>query len=372
MSTKRDYYEVLGVPKNASVDEIKKSYRQAALKHHPDRNPGDKEAETKFKEAAEAYEVLADEEKRGRYDQFGHAGLESAGYGPRGFSSTDDIFAAFGDIFGDFFGFGRRGGGGGPRRGASLRAEVEIEFVEAAKGCDRTLAIKRHEVCTTCGGNGAKAGTQPVQCQTCGGHGQVLQGGGFFTIRTTCPRCSGSGKVVKDPCKPCGGEGVTREKKEIKVHIPAGIDTNTRIRVPDEGEPSLAGGARGDLFVDVTVKPHAVFEREGTTLFCEVPISFSQAALGADIEVATLDEKVSLKLPRATQSGQLFRIRAHGLPDIEGGRQGDMVVRVVIEVPKSLTKQQEDLLREFAKTEKVEVKPRKKSLLDKIKDIFEP
>ncbi|MEK7467762.1 MAG: molecular chaperone DnaJ [Planctomycetota bacterium] len=371
MSTKRDYYEILGVPKNASLDEIKKSYRQAAMKFHPDRNPGDKDAEARFKEAAESYEVLADAEKRARYDQFGHAGLESAGFGSRGFSSPEDIFEAFGDIFGDFFGFGRRGGGGG-RRGASLRAEVEIEFVEAAKGCDRTIVMKRHEVCGTCRGTGAKAGTQASQCPLCGGHGQVLQGGGFFTIRTSCPKCAGSGKVVKDPCKPCGGEGTTREKAEVKVAIPAGIDTNTRIRVPGEGEPSLAGGGRGDLFVDVTVKPHSIFEREGTTLFCEVPISFSQAALGAEIEVATLDEKVTLKVPRSTPSGQLFRIRGKGLPDVEGGRQGDMVVRVVIEVPKSLTKEQEDLLREFAKTEKVEVKPRKKSLLDKIKDIFEP
>lgn len=371
MSTKRDYYEVLGVTKNASEDDIKKAYRQAALKHHPDRNPGDKEAETKFKEAAEAYEVLADSEKRARYDQFGHAGLDSAGFGPRGFQSAEDIFEAFGDIFGDFFGFGRRGGGG-PRRGASLRAEVELDFVDAAKGCDRTLVLKRHEICGECKGTGAKPGTEPAACQLCGGHGQVLQGGGFFTIRTTCPKCGGSGKYIKDRCRPCGGEGVVREKAEVKVHIPAGIDTNTRIRVAGEGEPSLAGGARGDLFVDVAVRPHPVFEREGTTLFCEVPVSFSQAALGADIEVSTLDEKVSLKLPRATQSGQLFRIRGHGLPDVEGGRKGDLVVRAVIEVPKSLTKQQEDLLREFAKTEKVEVKPRKKSLLDKIKDIFEP
>lgn len=369
MTTKRDYYEVLGVTKSASLDEIKKAYRQAAIKHHPDKNPGDHQAELNFKEAAEAYEVLGDEGRRARYDQFGHAGLEQGGFGPRGFSSPEDIFEAFGDIFGDFFGFGR--GRGGPRRGASLRADVEIDFVEAAKGCERTLSLKRHEVCGTCGGNGAKPGTQPSECPLCGGHGQVLQGGGFFTIRTTCPKCGGAGKVVKDPCRECGGAGMKREKADVKVTIPAGIDNQTRIRIPGAGEPSPGGGGRGDLYVDVTVRPHAVFEREGTTLFCEVPIPFSQAALGGDLEVQTLDEKVNVKIPRATQSGQLFRVRGHGLPDIDGGRKGDLVVRVVVDVPKNLTKQQEDLLRELAKTEKVEVKPRKKSLLDKIKDIFE-
>ncbi|MCE9583045.1 MAG: molecular chaperone DnaJ [Planctomycetes bacterium] len=373
MTAKRDYYEILGVPKQAALDEIKKSYRQAALKFHPDRNPGDREAESRFKEAAEAYEVLSDTEKRARYDQYGHDGLAAGGFGPRGFSSSEDIFEAFGDIFGDIFGFGRRGGGGrrGPRPGASLRAEVEIDFIEAAKGCERTIVLKRHEVCKTCTGSGAKAGTQASQCATCGGHGQVLQGGGFFTIQTACPKCGGSGKFIKDPCKDCHGEGTTREKGEVKIAIPAGIDTNSRIRVTGQGEPSLAGGERGDLFVDVTVRPHAIFEREGTNLFCEIPVSFTQATLGADIEVATLDEKIALKLPHGTPSGQLFRLRGHGLPDIEGGRKGDLVVRVVIDVPRSLTKQQEDLLREFAKTEKVEVKPRKKSLLDKIKDIFE-
>lgn len=367
MASKRDYYEVLGVPRNAGLDEIKKSYRQAALKFHPDRNPGDKQAETKFKEAAEAYEVLSDSEKRARYDQYGHDGLAAGGFGPRGFSSADDVFEAFGDIFGDLFGFGRQRS----RRGASLRVEVELEFEEAAKGVERTIEVKRHETCTTCGGSGAKPGTQPSECPLCGGHGQVLQGGGFFTIRTTCPRCHGTGKHIKDPCKPCGGGGMVREKAEIKVTIPAGIDNETRLRVAGQGEPSPEGGGRGDLFVDVTVRPHAFFERDGNHLFCELPISFVQAALGADVEVPTLDGKASLKIPRGTPAGQVFRLRGKGLPDVSGRGTGDLLVRLAIDVPKHLTKEQETMLREYAKSEKIEVKPRKKGLLDKIKDIFE-
>jgi len=367
MAGKRDYYEILGVAKTATVDEIKKAYRQAALKHHPDRNPGDKDAEARFKEAADAWEVLSDPDKRARYDQFGHEGLEQGGFGPRGFRSTDDIFEAFGDIFGDFFGFGRQRA----HRGANLGAEVELDFTDAAKGVERTLDVKRHEICATCGGSGAKAGSAPVTCPVCNGHGQVLQGGGFFTIRTACPKCRGTGKHIKDPCKPCGGHGIVRETVQIKVKIPAGIDTQTRLRVSGEGEPSLEGGGRGDLFVDVTVHPHPVFERDGVHLLCDLPVSFVQAALGAEIDVATLEEKVSLKIPRATPSGQQFRLRGHGLPDVEGGRKGDLIVRVVVDVPRHLTKQQEDLLREYAKTENVEVKPRKKGFFDKIKDIFE-
>jgi molecular chaperone DnaJ len=361
---KRDYYEILGVAREASADEIKKAYRQVALKHHPDRNPGNKEAEAFFKEASEAFDVLSDPEKRTRYDQFGHEGL-TGGFEARGFGSTEDVFQHFGDIFSDLFGFGRSS------RGASLRAAVELEFTEAARGAEKTIELKRHEVCGACQGSGAKAGTAPSTCAACGGHGQVMQSAGFFAIRTTCPRCRGTGKQIKEPCKDCNGGGLVRAKVELKVKIPAGIDTETRIRLPGEGEPSLEGGGRGDLFVDVTVRPHAYFEREDNDLLIDLPISFVQAAIGAEVEVPTLDGKAALRIPRGTPGLQRFRLRGKGLPDINGGRAGDLIVRVVIDVPKHLTREQEDCLREYAKSEKIEIKPRKKGLLDKIKDIFQ-
>ncbi|NUN48899.1 MAG: molecular chaperone DnaJ [Candidatus Brocadiae bacterium] len=365
-SGKRDYYEVLGVAKNASPDEIKKAFRQAALKFHPDRNPGNAEAEEKFKEASEAFDVLQDPEKRAKYDRFGHEGL-SGGFAPRGFGSSEDIFEAFGDIFGDLFGFSRSR----TRKGPSLRAEVELEFVEAARGVDKTLVLKRHEICTGCRGSGCREGTSPSTCGTCGGRGQVLQGGGFFTIATACPKCGGAGKVVTDPCRGCSGNGVTREKAEVTVRIPAGIESETRIRVQGQGEPGPAGTERGDLFVDILVRPHPVFERDGADLLCDLPVSFAQCALGGEVEVQTLGEKVTLKIPRGTQGGQHFRLRGQGLPRLDSTRKGDLIVTAVIEVPTKLTKAQEELLRGFAKTENIEVKPRKRGFFDKIKDIFE-
>ncbi len=371
--TERDYYEVLGVAKDASPEDVKKAFRKAALKYHPDRNPGDKEAEGKFKEVAEAYEVLSDPERRSRYDRFGHEGL--SGVATRGYTSADDIFDAFADIFGEdslfssFLGGARSRARG--RRGANLRAEITIEFEDAARGCEKSVDIRRSARCATCGGTGAKAGTKPVACRGCGGRGVVLQAHGFFSIQTPCPHCRGAGQVIEDPCRDCRGSGHVQEKRQIKVRIPAGIDDGTRMRVAGEGEPGSDPSLTGDLYCDIFVKPHAFFERDGKNLFCEIPVTFSQATLGAEIEVPTLAGPTKMHVPAGTDSGQLFRLRRQGLPDLEGGGQGDQIVRVSIEVPKKLSPKQEELLREFAKTEKVEVRPRKKGFLDRIKDIFE-
>ncbi len=372
----RDYYEVLGVAKDASADEVKKAFRKAALKYHPDRNPGDVEAEKKFKEVAQAYEVLSDADRRSRYDRFGHEGL--SGVATRGYATSDDIFDAFADIFGEdslfanmFGGGGRRSRGRSGRRGANLRCEMTIEFEEAARGCEKSVEVRRSARCSACGGNGAKAGTRPTPCRGCGGRGVVLQAHGFFSIQTPCPHCRGAGEVIDDPCAGCRGTGLVQEKREVKVRIPAGIDNETRMRVPGEGEPGSDPSLTGDLFCDIYVKPHAFFEREGRNLFCEIAVTFSQATLGAEIEVPTLDGPSKMQVPKGTDSGQLFRIRGQGLPSVDGGGKGDQIVRVSIEVPKKLSERQEELLREFAKTEKVEVKPRKKGFLDRIKDIFE-
>lgn len=368
----RDYYEVLGVAKDSSPEDIKKAFRKAALKYHPDRNPGDKEAEAKFKEVAQAYEVLSDPERRARYDRFGHEGL--SGVATRGYTSADEIFDAFADIFGEdsLFSsfFGRRSRSRG-RRGANLRAQITIEFEEAARGCEKTVDVRRSARCGTCGGTGAKAGTKPATCRGCGGRGVVVQAHGFFSIQTPCPHCRGAGQVIEDPCRDCRGSGHVQENRQVRVRIPAGIDDGTRLRVPGEGEPGSDPSLTGDLYCDIFVKPHPFFEREGKNVFCEIPITFSQAALGAEIEVPTLAGPMRMRLPPGTDSGQLFRLRRQGLPDVNGGTPGDQIVRVSIEVPKKLSARQEELLREFAKTEKVEVKPRKKGFLDRIKDIFE-
>lgn len=372
MSDSRDYYETLGVEKSASQDDIKKAFRKKALQYHPDRNPGDKEAEKKFKEAAEAYEVLSDAEKRANYDRFGKEGLK--GFAARGFQSTDEIFDAFGDIFGDslfgeLFGIGRQGRR--VRRGASLRCELAIEFEEAARGCEKTIDLKRAEHCDRCGGTGAKPGTRPVTCNACGGRGEVLQGHGFFSIRSTCPQCHGQGHRIATPCPDCNGSGRIKVKREIKVHIPAGIEDSTRMRVSGEGEPGEDGG-RGDLFCDIYVKPHEFFERDGDNLVCEIPIPFTQATLGAEISVPTLlDGPAKMSIPRGTQSGQIFRLRGLGLHNVHGRGRGDQYIRVVVDVPRTLTKHQEELLRELAQTENVELKPRKKGFFDRLRDYFE-
>ncbi len=373
MESERDLYEILGVARNATPEEIKKAFRKKALQYHPDRNPGDAEAEKKFKEAAEAYEVLGNPDTRKRYDQFGRAGLK--GTASRGFTNFEDIFQAFGDIFaedsifGDLFGVGR--GSRRRHRGVSLRCQVEIEFLEAASGCEREIALKRNELCDTCRGSGAKPGSKPVSCSYCNGHGEIVQGHGFFSIRSTCPSCRGQGHVVSQPCKACNGSGRTKQQVDIKVKIPAGIEDQTRLRVPDAGEPGDDGTSRGDLYVDIFVRAHEFFEREGDHIICEIPVSFTQAALGADIEVPTLRSKAKMHIPAGTQSGQIFRLKGQGFPNVHGHGGGDELVRVVVEIPKTLNKLQEDLLRQYALTEKIEVKPRRKGFFDKVRDYFE-
>jgi len=380
---KRDYYEVLGVEKGANADEIKRSYRKLAMQYHPDRNPDDAEAEARFKEAAEAYEVLSDDEKRGRYDQYGHAGVEGMGHAGAGFGSMEDIFAAFGDIFGGGGGFGGGGSifdsffggggrrGGGPAPGASLKMGIEVDFREAVFGCTRTIDLSRHELCKACQGTGAKAGTKPKTCPTCGGSGAVRQGQGFFIVQSTCPACGGRGEVIADPCTACHGQGVERKKVTIKVRIPAGIEDGSRLRVGGEGEPSTEGGPRGDLYVYVSIRPDEFFERHGNDVVCKVPISYCQAVLGAEIEVPTLEGKAKLKIPKGTQPNEILRMRSQGVPMGGGSRRGDQLVIVQLAVPRKVSGRQEELLRELAGLETVEVNPETKGFFDRLKKLFD-
>lgn len=373
---KRDYYEVLGVAKTASADEIKKSYRKLALKHHPDRNPDNKEeAEAKFKEASEAYEVLSDNEKRANYDKFGHEGL--SGYSSRVSSaSVDDIFDSFGDIFSDsvfseFFA-SHRTAGRSRSRGVSIRCEIIIEFEEAYHGAKKTIHVRRDELCDRCSGSRKEPGTNAVTCAQCAGLGVLVQTHGFFSMRTTCPRCGGEGKFIESPCTKCRGRGKIPVKRELEISIPAGVENESRLRVAGEGEPSLDGAARGDLYCDIYVKPHALFERIGNDIYCEMNISFIHATLGADIEVPTLGGKTQMKIPPGTQNAQVFRLKGMGFPQISHQDHGDELVRVFIEMPKKLTKKQEDLLKEFAKTDSYSVTPRKKEkgFFERLKDFF--
>jgi molecular chaperone DnaJ len=356
-----DYYEILGVERGASKDEIRKHFRKLALKHHPDRNPGDKDAE-KFKEAAEAYEVLSDDEKRARYDRFGKAGL---GAQVPHFASFEDIFSAFGDIFagglfGDIFGgMGRARAGG-----VSLRCRIDVSFEEAAKGTSKKIRLTRSEPCKACRGTGAKEGTAFRACQSCGGTGSLTRSTGFFTMQTVCGRCGGAGRVVEESCRVCGGEGRAAERTEVAVDVPAGIEDGTRIRIPGRGEADVPGGPRGDLYCHVRVEPHEFFHREGDHLVCEVPITYTQAALGAEIRVPTLNGTAKVKVPRGTQSGAVFRLRGQGVRNIHTGRTGDLLVQALIEVPKKLTEGQEGLLRELARIEETVVSPLRKGFLD--------
>ncbi|MBI2933612.1 MAG: molecular chaperone DnaJ [Planctomycetes bacterium] len=353
MEEKKDYYEILGVSRSATTDEIRSAFRKLALKHHPDRNPGDKEAEKKFREISAAYDVLSDAEKRRQYDAYGHEGLR--GYAQRDFegASFEDIFQTFGDIFGgesvfgDLFGMSRRGRG--PRRGASLRVEIEIDLKEAAEGIEKIIGVWRAELCEECDGSGARPGTKPQTCPECGGRGELMRSAGFFSVRQTCPRCGGEGKVIADACGRCRGAGALRNKREIKVKVPAGIEDRTRLRLAGEGEPSRDGGAPGDLYVDVYVKEHKFFKRDGPDLYCELPVPFVTAALGAEIEVPTLEGRAKLKVPRGAQGGQLLRMRGQGMPVLGGRGRGDLIVRVAIQVPTKLSKRQEELLVEFDK-----------------------
>lgn len=363
---KRDYYEVLEVQRNSSLEDIKRSYRKLALKYHPDRNQNDPEAEARFKEAAEAYEVLSDEKKRKVYDQYGHAGLEGpgGGGGPRGFSSFEDIFSQFGDIFG----FNQRSG---PERGPSLKAEIELTLDEVDKGAEKEVEIRRSEPCTGCDGTGAKKGTHPKTCRECGGHGQIQISQGFFAIRQTCPHCRGAGAVIENPCTTCRGSGRLPKKLTITVRVPAGVPDGAQLRVSGEGELGPGGGPRGDLYCFVKVKAHPIFARDEDDLVCEMPITFTQAALGTEVEVPTLSGRVSLSIPRGTQSGKVFELSGHGLKSVHRAGRGDLHVRVNVEVPRKLTDRQEELLREFAATEDANATPRRKSFLDKVRELFE-
>jgi molecular chaperone DnaJ len=375
---KRDFYEILGVAKNASEEEIKKSYRKLAMKYHPDRNPDSKESEEKFKEVKEAYEMLTNPEKREAYDRYGHAGVDpnmggggGGGFGGGGFADS------FGDIFGDIFGGGGgRGRGAGPQvyRGADLRYNLEITLEQAAHGFDTTIRVPSWDKCDTCHGTGAKPGTSPTTCTTCAGHGQVRMQQGFFSIQQTCPKCHGNGKVITDPCQPCGGQGRIKRNKTLEVKIPAGIDNGMRIRSSGNGEPGTNGGPAGDLYVEIHIKQHAVFQREGDDLHCEMPISFVKATLGGEIEVPTLTGKVSFTIPEGTQSGKTFRLKSKGIKGVRSGYAGDLFCHVAVETPVKLTDKQKDLLKEFERLTAeggAKHSPQSKGWMDKVKDFFE-
>jgi molecular chaperone DnaJ len=372
MASKRDYYEVLGVERDAGPDVIKKAYRKLAIANHPDRNPGDGEAVGRFKEASEAFEVLSDQNKRSRYDRFGHAGVSGNG-GPQ-FRDVSDIFDAFGDLFDGFgmFGEGQHRGGNRAHRGNHLRSSVTIDLLEAAKGCTRTLEVTRHETCATCQGSGARPGTKPQKCDYCGGRGRVVHAQGFFRVQTTCPACQGSGQVVRDKCGDCGGSGTQMQNSKLEVKVPPGVDNGMQLCLRGEGEAGPMGGPPGDLYVDMQVKPHPFFERHEKNLSCRVPVSFSQAALGTEIEIPLLDGRRSLTIPAGTQPGETLRLGGLGMPDPHGGRRGDLYVEIQVEVPKHPSAKQKRLLRDLAEMENVEVTPERKSFFDKLKDYFAP
>ncbi|MBL7215396.1 MAG: molecular chaperone DnaJ [Phycisphaerae bacterium] len=377
---KRDYYEVLGLDKKASGDDIKRAYRRLAIKYHPDKNPGNKEAEENFKECAEAYEVLSDPDKRKRYDQFGHDGLRGAGVHDYSHMNVDDIIYgdSFSDIFssiadaisGTFFG-GRRSRQQGPTRGYDLETTVQLTLEEVSKGCEKTIEFTRQDTCTECSGSGVAKGKKPSRCTICGGSGQVGRSLGVFgQMVSTCPQCHGTGQVITDPCKKCKGKGHVPKKRKLSVKIPAGVHEGQDIRVTGEGEPGRMGGPRGDLYCYVRVKSHPFLMRDGTNLVVTVPLSFTQMALGGTIDVPTLEDTRQLKIPAGSQHGSIMRIRGQGLPDIRGGSKGDLLVQLIVEVPKKLSAEQERLLQEYAKTEEVDVNSESKSFFEKIKQHF--
>ncbi len=371
--SKRDYYEVLGVDRSTSDQDVKKAYRRIAMKFHPDRNPDDKDADAKFKEATEAYDVLMNAEKRAAYDQFGHAGLEqgAGGGGFQGGSSFSDIF---GDVFGDIFGGAGGGGRQGPQRGSDLRYTMEVSLEEAVRGATREIKVPTLQHCNTCDGSGAKPGTKPVTCGSCGGAGQVRMQQGFFQVQQTCPKCRGQGKTISDPCRDCRGQGLLEKTKTLSVKVPPGVDTGDRIRLSGEGEAGPSGGPSGDLFVQIAVRQHNLFERDGRNLYCEVPINFVDAALGGELEVPTLDGKVKLKIPSETQTGKMFRLRGKGVLPVRGGPVGDLMCRAVVETPVNLSSQQKQLLQEFRSTLNEggnRQSPRQSSWFEGVKSFFD-
>ncbi len=366
---KRDYYEILGVDKNVSEKDLKKAYRRVAMKHHPDRNPDDKAAEEKFKEASEAYEILSDSQKRAAYDQYGHDGVDpQMGAGAGGFGNFSDIF---GDVFGDIFGGAGGGGRRGPQRGSDLQYTLQVTLEQAVKGTTAKIKVPTLVSCDTCDGSGAKAGSKPVQCTTCGGVGQVRMQQGFFSVQQTCPACRGQGTIIKDPCGDCHGQGRIEETKTLSVKVPPGVDTGDRIRLSGEGEAGPAGGVAGDLYVQIAVKAHDIFEREGANLYCEVPINFADAVLGGELEVPTLDGRVKLKVPSETQTGKLFRLRGKGVTPVRGSTKGDLLCRVVVETPVNLSGKQKEILREFQESlEGKKHSPRQNTWFEGMKDFF--
>ncbi|MBB1361295.1 molecular chaperone DnaJ [Shewanella sp. SR44-4] len=371
--SKRDYYEVLGVGRDTSEREIKKAYKRLAMKFHPDRNPGDKAAEANFKEIKEAYEILTDSDKKAAYDQFGHAGVDPNRGGHGG--GQGDFGDIFGDVFGDIFGGGRRGGGQRQAaRGSDLRYNLELSLEEAVRGLTKELRIPTLAACDLCDGSGAKKGTSATTCGTCHGQGQVQMRQGFFAVQQACPTCHGRGKIIKDPCGKCHGEGRVEKSKTLSVKIPAGVDTGDRIRLTGEGEAGEFGAPPGDLYVQVSVREHAIFTRDANNLYCEVPISFSKAALGGEIEVPTLDGKVSLKIPTETQTGRMFRLRGKGVKSVRSHAVGDLLCKVVMETPVNLNEKQKELLREFEATLTGESKkhsPKAEGFFDGVKKFFQ-
>ena len=369
--SKKDYYEILGVSKSISDEELKKVYRKLAMKHHPDRNPGDPKAEANFKEVKEAYEILSDPEKRAAYDRFGHAGVDQSMGGGPGAAGFQDFGSAFGDIFGDIFG-GNNRSRTGPQKGSDLQYQLNISLKDSALGTETKIRIPAHETCGTCQGSGAKPGTTPITCKTCGGHGQVRMQQGPFSIQQPCPACRGAGKTIAQACPTCHGQGSLKTTKTLSVKIPAGIDHGNRVRISSEGEPGRNGGPPGDLYVLLNIEPHPIFQRDGIDLHCEMPIHFTTAALGGEVDIPTLNGHSKLKIPAETQAGQIFKLRGKGIRSLKGGVTGDLMCHINIETPVRLNEQQKNLLRQLEESlqEHSLHSPRNKSFMEKVKDFF--